>query len=108
METFCLVLGMALVTFSLRYLLLPFSERIRFPRTMQRALRYVPPAVLTAIIVPSVFFPNGTALQLTLTNPYMAGALLTTVIGWFSKSMPATILGGMACFALLQWVLNLS
>jgi branched-subunit amino acid transport protein len=29
-----------------------------------------------------------------------------TLIGWFSKNLLTTIVGGMACFALWQWFLN--
>jgi branched-subunit amino acid transport protein len=107
METLWLIAGMALVTFSIRYILIPLSGRIRFSNRMQRALGYVPPAVLTAIIVPAALFPNGQALNISWTNPYCVGAVITALIGWFSKNLLITIVGGMACFALWQWVLTL-
>ncbi len=106
METVLVVFGMAAVTFSIRYLLLPLSGRIRFSPVMQRALGYVPPAVLTAIIVPAALLPDGRHLQLTWRNPYLVGALLTATIGWRFRNMLVTILGGMAAFALWQWILN--
>lgn len=106
METFFLISGMALVTFSIRYVLLPLSGRIRFSNGMQRALGFVPPSVLTAIIVPATLIPDGQALSFSWTNPYFVGALVTILIGWFSKNLLATIVGGMASFALWQWALN--
>jgi branched-subunit amino acid transport protein len=105
METFFLVSGMMLVTFSIRYILLPLSGRIRFSHNMKRALSYVPPAVLTAIIAPAALIPDGRTLDISWTNPYLVGALVTTLIGWFSKNLLITILGGMAAFALWQGVL---
>jgi branched-subunit amino acid transport protein len=107
METVWLVSGMALVTFSIRYLLLPLSGRIRFSPIVQRALGYVPPAVLTAIIVPAALLPDGGGLQLTWHNPYLIGAVLTAAIGWRFRNMLLTILGGMAAFAAWQWVLSM-
>jgi len=107
MQTLFLVAGMALVTFSIRYILLPLSGRLRFSDGMQRALRYVPPSVLTAIIVPAALMPDGRTLSLSWTNPYLVGALLTVLIGWFSKHLLVTILGGMVGFAVWQWVLTL-
>jgi branched-subunit amino acid transport protein len=107
METFFLVTGMMLVTFSIRYILLPLSGRIRFSDSMQRALGYVPPAVLTAIIVPAALIPDGQTLSISWTNPYCVGAVITTLIGWFTKNLLVTIVGGMAAFALWQWVLTL-
>lgn len=94
---------MVIVTFSIRYGLLPFSGRIQFSDRVRRALQYVPPAVLTAIIVPAVLIPDGLALNLSLKNAYLAGAVVTVIIGKLSNSLFLTIVGGMAFFALWQW-----
>ncbi len=105
-QTLWLVGGMALVTFSIRYVLLPFSGRIRLSPGVQRALGYVPPAVLTAIIVPMSLMPDGKGMQVSLSNPYLAGALATVIIGRVSKNLLVTIVGGMGVFLAWQWVLN--
>ncbi|MEL6149567.1 MAG: AzlD domain-containing protein, partial [Chloroflexota bacterium] len=52
MEEFWLVLGMTAVTFGVRYPSLALVGRMQLPDSVIRALRYVPVAVLTAIIVP--------------------------------------------------------
>ena len=98
METFYLVGAMALVTFLIRYLLLPLSGRVELSGGLRRALRYVPPAVLTAIVVPFALFPDGQNLQFSLANPYLVGAGATLAIGWLSRHLLLTIVGGMACF----------
>ena len=105
MQFVYLIAGMFMVTFSIRYFLLPLSGRFRLPVRIQEALKYVPPAVLTAIIVPAVLIPDGRHLQLTATNPYLLGALGTALIGWLSKHLLFTILGGMVFFAICQWAL---
>lgn len=107
METFLLVSGMMAVTFSIRYILLPLSGRIHFSDNIKRALGYVPPAVLTAIIAPAALIPDGRTLDISWTNPYLAGAVVTALIGWFSKNLLITIVGGMAAFALWQWGMTL-
>jgi branched-subunit amino acid transport protein len=106
LQTLWLVGGMAVVTFSIRYVLLPFSGRIRLSPGVQRALGYVPPAVLTAIIVPMSLMPDGHALELSLTNPYLVGALATAIIGWVGKNLLVTIVGGMGVFLAWQWLLT--
>ena len=98
METVYLVGGMALVTFSIRYILLPLSGRFRFSDGMQRALGYVPAAVLTAIIAPFALIPEGNQIHFSLSNPYLVGACLTFAIAWFSRHLMLTIVGGMVCF----------
>jgi len=107
METVYLIAGMFFVTFSIRYGLLPLSGRIRFSPGVQRALSYVPPAVLTAIIVPMALIPDGQTLQVSIANPYLVGTVFTVLIGWFSKNLMVTIVGGMAVFGMCQWVLTL-
>ena len=107
METVYLIAGMFGVTFCIRYVLLPLSGRIRFSPGLQRALRYVPPAVLTAIIVPMALMPDGQTVQLSMANPYLVGTVFTAIIGWFSKNLMITIVGGMAVFVVCQWVLTL-
>jgi len=107
METFYLIAGMFFVTFSIRYGLLPLSGRIWFSPGVQRALSYVPPAVLTAIIVPMALIPDGQTLMVSIANPYLVGTVFTVLIGWFSKNLMVTIVGGMAVFGMCQWVLTL-
>jgi branched chain amino acid efflux pump len=107
METVYLIAGMFFVTFSIRYGLLPLSGRIRFSPGVQRALSYVPPAVLTAIIVPMALIPDGQTLQVSIANPYLVGSVFTVLIGWFIKNLMVTIVGGMAVFGMCQWVLTL-
>ena len=101
-----MVAGMALATFSIRYVLLPLSSRINLSESVQRALRYVPPVVLTAIIVPAVLYPDGRTFQLSVFNAYLVGAVSTVIIGKLSKNLLITIVGGMACFALWHWLMR--
>jgi branched-subunit amino acid transport protein len=106
MNTLLLVAGMAIVTFSIRYILFPLSGRINFSDNLKRALGYVPPAVLTAIIVPAALMPDGQTLSITWANAYLVGALATILIGWLGKNLLITIVGGMASFAIWQWAMT--
>jgi branched-subunit amino acid transport protein len=106
MKFLWLVGGMALVTFSIRYVLLPFSGRIRLSSSVQRALGYVPPAVLTAIVVPMALMPDGHNIQFSLSNPYLIGSLSTALIGWLGKKLLLTIVGGMGVFLTWKWILH--
>ena len=104
MNEIFMVAGMALVTFVIRYIMFPISGRFTFPKLFEQGLRYVPPVVLTAIIVPSVLMPNGGTLNLNLNNPYLIGALAACVIGGVFKNLLLTIVLSMAVFLGAQWV----
>ncbi len=93
-----LILGMAVVTFLIRYPMFALAGRVEFPKVLARALRYVPPAVLTAIIVPAVLMPKGTTLNLSYTNAYLVGALVAVAVGWFKRNLLLTIVAGMTAF----------
>lgn len=93
--------GMTLVTFLIRYPVLAMSGRITLPPQLLQALNYVPPAVLTAIIVPSVLVENN-SLWLGLDNPRLIGALAALGIGLWRKNLLITILIGMGVFLLCQ------
>lgn len=102
-----MIAGMAIVTFGIRYIMFPISGRFRFPTLFERGLRYVPPAVLTAIIVPSVLMPSGDTLNLKLSNPYLIGALAACAIGGMFKNLLLTIVVSMIVFLGCQWIFAL-
>jgi branched-subunit amino acid transport protein len=97
-----LIAGMVAVTFAVRYIPLVMAGRLRLPRIVETALRYVPVAVLTAITVPVVLMPKGT-LEVEVGNPYLFGSLAAVLVAWLTKRLLPTIAGGMAVF--LFWKL---
>jgi branched-subunit amino acid transport protein len=96
-----LIGGMALVTFGIRYPVLAMSGRFQLPPRLLQALTYVPPAVLTAIIVPAVLVESGD-LWVSWQNPRLIGAIAALAIGFWRQNLLLTILVGMAAFLLWQ------
>ncbi|MGQ9909726.1 MAG: AzlD domain-containing protein [Candidatus Flexifilum sp.] len=96
-DEWLLILGMALVTFSVRYPVMVLVSRMPLPGRVFRALRYVPPAVLAAIIVPAVVRPTG-EFDLAPTNPALIGALTAVAVAWRTKNLLLTIVLGMLAF----------
>jgi branched-subunit amino acid transport protein len=92
-----LVLGMMTVTFGVRYPVLAVAGRIQLPESVMTALKYVPPAVLTAIIVPAALMPDG-GLDLRPDNAYLIGAVVAVLVSWRTKNLLWTIIIGMAVF----------
>lgn len=103
-----LIAGMAVVTFAIRYIMFAVAGRIEFPAWLVNALRFVPPTVLTAIIMPAVLIPNGSQINASFTNPYLVGAVVAAGIGWFSKNLLLTIVVGMLFFFGWQWLVGLT
>lgn len=97
MNDLLLILGMTLVTFGVRYPVLVLVGRIPLPPAIFRALRYVPPAVLAAIIVPSVLMPAGT-VDASPTNSYLVAGIAAALVGWRTQNLLLTIVVGMGIF----------
>lgn len=53
------ILGMGLITYAIRLSLFLLPERVTLAPWLLRALRYVPAAVLSAIIMPELLLPGG-------------------------------------------------
>jgi branched-subunit amino acid transport protein len=107
MNELVLIGGMALATFLIRYGLIGMSERIQLSAPLTRMLRYVPPAVLTAITAPAILMPTGNELLLSHTNARLIGAIAAILIGCWTKNLLLTIVLGMLTFFSWQWLLQL-
>lgn len=93
-----------LITFGMRFSLIYLFGKLEIPETMRKALHYVPPAVLSAIIFPELLIRNG-ALDISFTNTRLLAGLVAIITAWFSRNTLITILVGMAALFLFQWFL---
>ncbi|MCJ8170139.1 AzlD domain-containing protein [Atopomonas sediminilitoris] len=100
-----LVVAMALVTFATRFSLFALPG-VQFSPRWQRALGYVPVSVFAAIIVPMVLAPQGGAVQLSLSNPYLLGALAAGVLAVRTGNLLLTLMAGFAVFGSMKWWLS--
>ncbi len=90
-----------LLTFAMRFSFIYLLGRVEVPPIVQRALRLVPPAVLSALIMPGLLMPSGT-LDLTLGNHRWLAGLVAILVAWRTKSILLTILGGIIALLILQ------
>jgi branched-subunit amino acid transport protein len=97
-----MVIG-GLLTFGIRLSFILLHGKIQFPPWLQRSLRFVPPAVLTAIIFPELLLHSG-KLNLTLGNDRLIAGLLAILVAIVSRNTLITILSGMVVLWILQAV----
>lgn len=92
-----------LITFLIRFSFIYLFGRFHISETVRKALHYVPPAVLSAIVFPELLLPEG-VLDLSFGNVRLLAGLVAVVVAWFSKNTLVTILAGMAALFLLQFI----
>ncbi|MFI5345656.1 MAG: AzlD domain-containing protein [Elusimicrobiota bacterium] len=90
-----------LLTFAMRLSFIYAFGRIRVPPALHRALRFVPPAVLSAIIFPEVLLTNGRLDVGPGNHRWAAAAVAVLVAIWTKRTLP-TIIAGMAALLILQ------
>ncbi|HET9110134.1 MAG TPA: AzlD domain-containing protein [Ktedonobacterales bacterium] len=78
--------------------------RLTLPPAVERALRFVPAAALTALVVPDLVGHNG-ALVPTLANPRLIAGVVALLIAWRTRNIALTLVVGMGVFWLLSALL---
>ena len=104
MSTTVLLLTMAacgLVTFLIRLSFIAFGHRLPDDPRISTVLRYVPPAILGALIAPEIFALNG-SVSLAPDNPRLWAALAALLVARLTRSVLATIAAGMVALWVVQ------
>lgn len=95
------VFSVGLLTFALRWSFIALVGSLEMPHGIQSALRFVPAAVLAAIIVPAVVVQEG-AIALSISNLRLFAALAAAVVAWRTRNLFYTIAAGM----IVLWALE--
>ncbi len=103
MDSFWLtMIVIGILTFGIRISFIIVLDRWSPPKVVERALRFVPVAVLSAIIAPELALPGGT-LDISLGNLRLLAGIVATLVAWQSKNILWTIIAGMGMLLALQY-----
>jgi branched-subunit amino acid transport protein len=95
-----MIAGMALVTVAVRYPVLALVGKIDLPQPVLRALRYVPPSILAAIILPELLYQDD-QIYIAVDNSFLVAGIIAALVAWRTKNLLLTIVLGM--LALWGW-----
>lgn len=101
MNIWLIMLAGGLLTFAIRLSFIYLYGKFHIPEVVRRSLRFVPPAVLSAILVPELLYHSGT-LDVSLGNDRLIAGLAAIVVGWWRKNVLLTILVGMGVLLALR------
>lgn len=106
MSIWLVLLVGGLLTFGTRLSFILLLDRIKVPDWFRRGLRFVPVAVLSAIILPELTSPNG-SLFISWRNPQLLAGMVAILVAWRTKNVILTIVAGMAALLIIQIVLGM-
>jgi branched-subunit amino acid transport protein len=86
-------------TFLLRFSVIALWGRLgTVPDGVERGLRFIPPAVLSALVLPAVATSNGHFEV----GPRTVASLVAVLVAWKTRSVFFTIVAGMAALWVIQ------
>jgi branched-subunit amino acid transport protein len=98
-----IVICAGVLTFAVRAVLLLAVSPDALPQAVRRSLRFVSPAVLTAIIIPAVLYTGADdVFDASPANERLIAALIAAGIAWATRNTWLTIATGMASLWALQ------
>jgi branched-subunit amino acid transport protein len=106
MSLWLVILFAGLLTYGTRLSFILLLDRIKVPSCFRRGLRFVPAAVLSAIILPELASRNA-VLDLSLRNPQLYAGALAVLVAWRTKNVLLTIIVGMVALLIFQAVLGM-
>ncbi len=95
------ILGAGLCTWLLRLSFIEAWQWLTVPALLNRALRYVPPAVMAALVVPALVRSGG-AIDLSPNNLRLLAGIAAALVAWYSRNVLLTLATGMGSLWLLQ------
>lgn len=97
-----LILVIGVGTFALRLSFIQLAGSIAVPNVLERALRYVPAAVLAALVTPALVYADGIP-HLSIQNERLLAGGVAAIVAWCTRNVLFTIVAGMAVLWLLQF-----
>jgi branched-subunit amino acid transport protein len=103
-SVWAVIVAVGVATFCIRLSFIYLFGRIdTVPPGVTRALRYVPAAVLAALVVPAVVSVEPSAVETLTADRFLAGAV-AALVAWRTEDVTATIVVGLAALWVFRFV----
>jgi len=101
-----LIFAVGAITYAARLSFIAFFARREVPPLLAGALKHVPVAMLTAIVVPAVVFIGPGMLRVDPGNAKLIAALVAGGVAWWKQSAVLTIAVGMTVLWLVRYLVG--
>ncbi len=101
-----IIFGAGLVTYLMRLSFVVAVGRIPEPKNLTQILRLVPAAVLSALVISSLFVKSQ-HVSINITDGRLLAALLAAAVAWRTKNLFLTITCGMISLWIFRYLITL-
>ena len=99
LKLWAIIVLVGALNYASRLSFIAIFARRSIPPLLARALRFVPAAMLTALIVPMVVMPSGV---LEPSSPRVVAALVAAAVAFRARNTLATLVAGMLALWIIQ------
>jgi len=99
-----IILGASIVTYCTRFPLMVISGKWKIPSKLTKFMSFIAPAILTSLIVPTIFIGKGN-IDISFDNKYLIASVITALAAYFSKNMLVAMITGITTVGILIYVL---
>jgi branched-subunit amino acid transport protein len=99
LKLWAIIVLVGALNYASRLSFIAIFARRSIPPLLARALRFVPAAMLTALIVPMVVMPAGAVEPM---SPRVAAALVAAAVAFRARNTLATLAAGMSALWIIQ------
>jgi branched-subunit amino acid transport protein len=96
------IIVVGFLTYFSRFSFIALSENFLIHPQIYRTFKYIPIAVLAAIIVPEII--KSSNIQNIISEPRLAAGIIAIFIAWRTKNVILTITVGMVILYLIQFL----
>lgn len=105
LQIWAVIAVVGLITLGIRLSFVLLLERLAVPEWFQRSLRFVPAAVLSALVVPGIV-GGGSDLDLSFGNERLMAGIVAAGVAWSSQNTLLTLSAGMGTLWLTRALLG--
>ncbi len=105
MNEWLLISLMALITFSIRYILIATAGHWHLPPTIEKGLRYVPIAILSAIVAETIMVNTGNCQSpsWSVNNQFLVSAVVAFTVAKMTNSLMITVTASLIFYGVLHY-----
>lgn len=102
LKIWAVILALGAINYLTRLSFIAFFAQRAMPPLLVRALKYVPAAMLTALVLPMIVEVHDGAPDFA--SPKVFAALIAVVVALVTRSTLGTLVAGMAALWLIKWL----